>query len=159
MAIDLALNPEDLGEGFEDEAEDLDEELSDAGQNQAKRNLEKIKKEVKDKAKKQVQKVVQKAASKATARTIAVAAGATVVGLIVTYLIWTGQAIFANWLGHDKIIPKLDWWELILWGILTLIIIALVISLLFLLVGVFIFSNPFTAAPIIGEMVWDIIAG
>ena len=159
VAVGTTLNDTDSLPEEEEEEEDSGEDLSDVEQKEAKRNLDRIKKEVKDQVKKQVQKVAKKVASKVAVRAVSLACGATGIGLIVTYIIWTGQAIIANLLGHDKIIPKLDWWELILWGILTIIILALLLVAVILMLGAFIFSNPVTAAGVIGAIVWNIIAG
>jgi len=119
-----------------------------------------IKAAAKKGAQKAAAKAAQKIASKALVRVIALACGATVVGLIVTYLIWTAQAIAGNWLG-SKWIPKLDsfgdgglwWWEFPAWLFLSIIIAILLVVVLFVAVAGAAFSNPL----ILVGIAWQII--
>jgi len=148
MAYDLALDPSNL----EEDNSELD---SASAKKAAARQFKQITNKAKDQAKKAFQKAAQKVASKAVARGAAISAGATGVGLLVTYIIWTGQAIIANWLGKDKVIPKLEWWELILWAILGLLLLALLLLVITALAAAFAITNPIVGAKIVGSFIWD----
>jgi hypothetical protein len=83
-------------------------------------------------------KIAQKMAKQGILRVVATAAGATMVGLIVTYLLMTIQAIAGNLLG-SKWIPKLNslgdkffWWELPTWIAVSLLMFAVLIVLVFI---------------------------
>lgn len=159
MALDVALNPEDLAGGFEEDDDQSEVDTAEASQ-AAKRELKRIQKQQIDAAKKKAaQLIAKKVAQQGIVRSVALACGSTGVGLIVTYLIWTLQAIVANLLGHDKIIPKLEWWELILWGILTLLLIFLSLILLVLFIVAAAISNPILGVTLLGAAAWNWITG
>lgn len=109
----------------------------DRVQELARREFRKRSKQFQKQAtKKLASKAVKKIATKGIIRFIAIACGATVIGLVITYLIWTVQAISSNLMG-SKWIPKLDsfgdggwfWWEFPLWIFVSLVLlIALLIS-------------------------------
>lgn len=162
--MDIALDPTAFPGELEDEDEGEQSEVNTAAaQKKAQRAFKKSQKEITAAAKKKAtQLIAKKVAQQGVVRSVALACGSTGVGLIVTYLIWTLQAIVANWLEHDKIIPKLEWWELILWALLTILLAAILIMLLVGLVILFALSNPFTGSAIIaaigGSIVWGYIS-
>ena len=78
-----------------------------------------IKKKVQDKAKKKIKELQKKAILKATKG----GAGATLVGLIITYAIMTIQFIAGN-IFESKNIPKLGLGETIIWVCATFLIIV-----------------------------------
>ncbi len=87
-----------------------------------------------------------RAASKLFLRIVNSATGATIIGLIVTYAIMTVQ-LFAGNVMQSKIIPELDLWECIIWGILTFVVIILTILLLMMLILLIIIAlGPVTSA-------------
>lgn len=100
-----------------------------------------------DKAKERVvdqtKKIAVKAAKQAILRVINVAFAATLVGIIVTYLIMTVQLIAGNLLGIKAI--KLEIWEVVIWVLLSITILFIIISFVLILVIV---ANPH-------EAVWE----
>jgi len=107
-----------------------DDDPASFNQNKAKRDLNSAKKEATDKFKKEAQellmKTAEKIAKKLGLRTVSLSSGSTGVGLIVTFIIWSGQAILGNLMG-SKIVPKLDWWEFILWLVVGLALLGILI--------------------------------
>jgi hypothetical protein len=100
---------------------------------------------VSDKAKEQVvdqaKKVAVKAGKQAVLRVINVAFAATLVGIIVTYLIMTVQLIAGNLFGIKAI--ELEVWEVVIWVFLSIIILFAIVLLALVLVIV---ANPYETA-------------
>ncbi|MBT6690935.1 hypothetical protein HOB10_01215 [Candidatus Parcubacteria bacterium] len=93
---------------------------------------EKAQEMVKKKAKEATQKVVKKAASKLTLRLVSGAAAASIVGLIISYIIMTIQFFIGNLL-ESKLVPKLSLVEILIWGCLSLLIFAAIVAVALIL--------------------------
>ncbi|GEM_PF-3376200 len=136
-----------------------DSGIKERAQVKSRRAFKRYKRQAKEKAKKKIkQKIAKKVASRGAIRLVAGAFGATGVGLIVTYIIWTVQAIAGNLMG-SKIIPKLEWWELILWFIIGLLLFALLVLLGGLLITAvkFMIATPGEQAIYLGKALWEYI--
>lgn len=140
---------------------DEEEGASSATEDMARRELQRLRKEALEKASEEFRrrvgkKVAQKIASRALFRSIALAAGATLVGIIVTYLIWTVQLFAGNLLG-SKIIPPLDFWEIILWGILSFIVLfALILAIVQILPAVLFAGGIIDGLQLFGSLIWEV---
>tara|TARA_B100001964_G_scaffold228235_1_gene279121 strand:- start:631 stop:1080 length:450 start_codon:yes stop_codon:yes gene_type:complete len=115
-----------------------------------------IKKKVQDKAKKKIKELQKKAILKATKG----GAGATLVGLIITYAIMTIQFIAGN-IFESKIIPKLGFAETIIWACATILIIICTIAsitiLIMMAMGAISVACPVCAISIFGEEILAMI--
>jgi len=151
-ALDATLEQENFQQQQAQQAYDFE-----TSQKAVQRQLRQIKRQTTTKAQQASQevfkKIAQKVAKQAAARVTSWAAGATLIGLLVTYLIWTIQAIVGNLMG-SKWIPSLEWWELILWLLLGIILLAILFGLLALLA---IFLDPISIGwEITKEALWSI---
>jgi hypothetical protein len=120
-------------------AEQEDKRKLDAARRQAQEQVQEM---VKKKAQEAVKKAAKKAASKVTVRLISGAAAASIVGLIITYLIMSIQMFAGNLLGA-KIVPKLSLIELLIWGMVSLILFAATVAIIFIL---HLLSDPWQGA-------------
>lgn len=152
MAYDIALDPTAFPGEYDGEDQQPQVDTA-AAQKKAQRAFKKSQKKAVEAAKKKAaQLIAKRVAQQGVVRAAAIACGSTGIGLIVTYCIWTLQAIVANWMGHDKIIPKLEWWELILWALLGILLAAVLILTLVGLVILLALSNPFTGGAIVAAL-------
>lgn len=129
-----------------DDFSDMDEAdsarmLASDKREDAKEAEEKIKKELEEKIKKKVTET----AAKAGFNSVSTGAAATLIGIIVTWILWTIQFIGGNWL-KSKIIPALGTVRLILWGALSFIIIFLLIFVFILAIIGFVILNGWLIA-------------
>ncbi|MFA6307224.1 MAG: hypothetical protein WCS88_01465 [Patescibacteria group bacterium] len=129
-ALDTTLDQDD----FQETPEEQDfGSLQGASNKAVARDLEQIKRQAREKISKEWRdKIVKEVAKKVSVRAASWGAGATGVGLLVTFGIWTVQAIGGNLMG-SKWIPKLELYELILWLILGVLLAAIVLLALTLL--------------------------
>ena len=97
-------------------------------QKRGSRQIENQKKKVVDKAKQEL----KKKALKAALNKVSIGAAATIIGLIVTWLIMSVQFIFGNMLGAVKEI-KLNLWEIIIYFLLSILILGSILLILTLL--------------------------
>lgn len=99
---------------------------------------EQMKKQIKAEAEKRVREF----AAKSSLRVFNIACSATLVLIIVTYITWTIQIIVGNLLGNP-LVPKLSGLEMGLWGIVSLLLFALIIMIIAILaLGVRMFTDP-----------------
>ncbi len=106
----------------------------------------------------QVKKVAVEAAKRATLRLVSWGSAATIVGLIVTYLIYGFQEIGHHWLGAQWI-PGLSPLERGLWwGSTALLIVAITIFMLLLGIALAI-ASPVTALSFFGQQLLDLFVG
>ena len=111
----------------------------DAARHQAQEQAQEM---IKKKAQEAVKKAAKKAASKVTVRLISGVAAASIVGLIITYLIMTIQ-VFAGNLMQSKIVPKLSLVELLIWGAVSLVLFAAVVAIILI---IYLLTDPWKAA-------------
>jgi len=112
-----------------------------------------------DKAKKEAfEKVAELALETArrwAVRRIAWAFGATLVGFIVTHLIWTAQFILGNWLKKESV-PTLNGLEVGIWAFCTFIMVALLIIVVVLLMLLLLTSlGPVAGLVYVGSMLFN----
>ena len=113
--------------------------------------MDRLKKE----AVKKSQAAVQRLASRLKIAKIGTAL--TLVGLIVTYLIMTGQFIAGNWLGNPNI-PKLSYGEIIIWFILSaFLLLLMMLGFVLLVLSVTLALGPVFALSIFGQAIVDFI--
>lgn len=143
----------------EEEENDQNPTATKVAQEAFRRRLLAEKKALKEKATDVIKKkLAQKIGTRVVLRVVGAACASTVIFLIVTYLIWTVQAIAGNLMG-SKWIPELEWWELILWGLLGIIMLAILILLIAVSSVAIVFSNPILALSILGAAIFDAITG
>ncbi|MBU1202856.1 hypothetical protein KKH39_02330 [Patescibacteria group bacterium] len=149
---------------------ELDEELEEniagsnvgARQDITRRQFEQAKKQAIKKseqvAERQFARLAAKTSTKVILRILNGAFAVTVVGIIVTYLIMTFQFIAGNWLGNESV--KLDSWEVIIWGFLTLFLIVLLIGIFILfIILIAIALEPVAAISALGLQVFETLRG
>ncbi|MFA6466742.1 MAG: hypothetical protein WCV71_02700 [Patescibacteria group bacterium] len=142
-----------------DEEEQAQNPATKATQEAFRRRLLAEKKALKEKATDAIKKkLAQKVGTRLVLRVVGAACASSIIFLIVTWLIWTVQALAGNLMG-SKWIPELEWWEIILWGILTIIILAIVIILITLSSIAIVFSNPLLAISILGTIIFEAVTG
>ena len=111
--------PEEEEEGGQDEA--VNSRSLNMAQNLARKKTASSVEDVKQEAFRQAAELAKQRARQAVLRRVAWAFAASIVGLIVTYLIMTAQMILGNWLKVSGV-PPLELWEQIVWGVVSLII-------------------------------------
>jgi hypothetical protein len=105
----------------------------------------------KKKALKKAKKLATKRARQIALRWINVGFAATIVGIIVTYLIMSVQLFVGNLLGVESL--KLEGWEIAIWALLTIILLAITILAL---LAVDIVMHPIAWA---SAIIWDWFKG
>lgn len=117
---DQALDEDQIAEEEEDAAtgaKNMSRQLRAARQSQQKAEL---KKKVEEEVVKRAQNLAR------TFKIAKIGSAATLIGLVITYVLMSIQFIGGNWLGSPNI-PKLAVWELVLWGLLTAILLFIMI--------------------------------
>lgn len=147
-ATDLEEEQEDLEEVEEAEAMETGGPASSPAQREA---VDRFKKE----AVKESQGAVTRLASRLKIAKIGCAL--SLVGIIVTYLIMTGQFILGNWLQNPNV-PKLSYGEIIIWTILTvLLVLAWLLGFALVVVAVIAGLGPLAAIGYFGQVLVDLI--
>lgn len=142
-----------------DEEEQAQNPVTKAAQEAFRRQLQEEKKKLKKKATDIVKKkLAQKIATRTVLRVIGAACASTLVFLIVTWLIWTIQALAGNLMG-SKWIPELEWWETILWVLLTILLLVVLIVLTAVSSLAIVLSNPLLAISILGAAIVSAVTG
>ena len=141
---------EDSGEGKEGASPDGNEQSKmRALKGEKSKAQAKKKKQAQAKAKKQLEAKIRKKitdmALKAGFRTAAAGSAATLIGLVVTYILWAIQIIAGNWL-KSQIIPPLGLGERIAFGVVTFImVLAVIIAFIFVMLT-FVLMNGWVIA-------------
>lgn len=120
----------------EDEEQQAQNPETNRAQDVSRRQFDQVKRkainQAKQKAEQQATRAVEKFAMRGALRVIAIGSAATIIGLVISYAIWTVQ-IFAGNLMGSKWIPPLELWEIIAWGVVGLVLIILMIFILVML--------------------------
>lgn len=115
-------------------------------------NPQALQDQVKQKLKAETEKKVKDLATRSSLRIFNIACSATIVLIVVTYIVWTIQMIAGNLLGNP-LVPKLALWEQILWGIVSLLLASIIIMVFVLvIVAIRIMAGDFK---LIGQLLWD----
>lgn len=143
----------------EEEEEDQSPAATRAAQEAFRRQLLAQKKALKKKTTDAIKKqLAQKLTTRVVLRVIGVACASTVVFLIVTWLISTIQAIAGNLMG-SKWIPELEWWEMILYVLLTILMLIILLALTAVSSLAIVLSNPLLAISILGTAIVSAVTG
>jgi len=110
--------------------------------------------QLKQEAFEKVKKQIVRTAKQATLRTINMAFAATLVGLVITWVIMSFQVFVGNLMGAETI--KLESWELGIWALLTILFIFVLVAFI-TLVGFL--ANPWHTAVLGFESVSDWLFG
>ena len=149
MMENVEIEEEEQGEGGEEEEteQDAKRELNA----EKRKTLKEAQNEVKEKLKKEVEKQVKKAVEKTLLRVVNASCASTIVGIIVTYVIWSIQFIATDILKSD-VIPELALWEKICWGALTFLLIVLtILAIILLFIAMALSLGPYAAAVYFGS--------
>lgn len=107
-------------------------DLKEKGNERILRILRRREKAVKDQIRKEVAKKAVRVASRISLRLVNTALGASVIGLVVVWVVWTIQLIAGNLLGSQTI-PPLKSWEKVAWFLLGALLGAAVLGIIILL--------------------------
>jgi len=120
-------------------AEQEDRRRLDAAKREAQEQAQEA---IKKKAQEVTKKAAKKAASKVTVRLISGVAAASIVGLIITYLIMTIQFGAGN-IMQSKIIPKLSLVEVLIWGAVSVLLFFGIVAIIFIF---YLLTDPWQTA-------------
>jgi len=92
-------------------------------------------------------------------RMINIGSAASIVGIVITFMLMNGQLILGNWLNVPKV-PKLTTVEIIILGLLDFLILTISLIIVVLLtITVEAYAHPFEFFVKIGGAVWESFKG
>ena len=107
---------------------------------------------VKQQLQEEVEKKVREFAARNTWRVFNIACSATIVLIIVTYIVWTIQLIVGNLL-KSPVVPKLSLTEQVLWGVTTFLLFSIVAAgITLIIVCVRLVSGDIK---LLGQLIWE----
>lgn len=111
-----------------------------------------IQNRVKQQLQEEVEKKIKELAARNAWRIFNIACGATIILLLVTYIVWSIQLIVGNLL-KNPLVPKLSLTEQVLWGVATFVLFSVVAAgLTLIIICIRLVSGDIK---LLGELLWN----